>query len=201
MSHDGRFSLNGCHKEVITVNKQTLYCAAGTAILSLLLAAMVAPAVASHDGPYATPEYVFYIEGTGTYILSDPEVDIFFNLGRWYRRSGGSWSVSLGFNGPWGSIAVNSVPSVLVGLPVDFRATHQFSRVPYKYIRGSGKIHDDNGRYYYSDRYDDDHHRSRYERHWHPEGGFWFFFAPDRDHEDRDDSYRRRRRGRGRGKD
>ncbi|UCF87997.1 MAG: hypothetical protein JSV70_06105 [bacterium] len=176
------------------MKKQNLPCAAGAVTLFIFLAALAIPAAASHDGPDVMPEFIYYIQDTDAYYLPDPEVDIFFSLGRWYRRSGGSWSVGVSFRGPWGSIALSSVPSVLVGLPPDFRATRRFGRVPYRYLQGHRESHDDYGRSYYGGRYDDDHDRSRYKRHWHPEGGFWFFVAPDFDHDDGDDSHRRRRR-------
>lgn len=193
MSHDGRFVINRCQKEIVTMKKQNLPCAAGAVTLFMFLAALAIPAGASHDGPEAMPEFIYYIQDTDAYYLPDPEVDIFFSLGRWYRRSGSSWSVGVSYRGPWGSIAVSSVPSVLVGLPPDFRATRRFGRVPYRYLQGHRESHDDYGRSYYGGRYDD-HDRRRYERHWHREGGFWFLVAPDFDHGDGDDSRRRRRR-------
>jgi hypothetical protein len=170
-------------------------------VVLLLLSTIGGPVYASdYRGP-GSPEFLYYIEGTGAYFLPDQEADVFFSLGRWYRRSGTSWSVSAALAGPWGAISVGSVPSVLIGLPPDFRTTLRLGRVPYRYVVGSRSGHDDYGPRYYHGRYYDDHDRRGYRRRWHPSGYFWFFVAPDLDHDDWFDNHRRRGRGRGRGRD
>ena len=167
----------------------------------LLLATMIVPANASHSSGYLSPEFLYYIEGTGAYFLPDPDVDIFFSLGNWYRRSDSSWSASVALSGPWGAISVSSVPSVLVGLPHEFRATHHLGRVPYRYIMDSARGHEDYGSRHYRGDYYNDHDRKGYQRHRHSSGSFWVFIAPDLDHHDRDDGHRRRRGRGGKGRD
>jgi hypothetical protein len=172
------------------------------ALSLLLIAATGIPAGATGYRGSGSPDFLYYMEGTGAYFLPDSDADIFFNLGRWYRRSGSSWSVSVALGGPWGSISVSSVPRVLVDLPPDFRSTHHLGRVPYGHVVGPGGRDDDYGRRYYSGPYYDDHDRRGYQRRWHSGGQFWFFVAPGFDDDHWDDSHRGRRgRGRGRGRD
>jgi hypothetical protein len=171
------------------------------AIILILLPGMSGSAYATGGHYSRSPEYLYYMEGTGAYFLPDPEVDIFFSLGRWYRRSGSSWSVSTTFSGPWGAVSLGGVPTVLVNLPVDFRLTHTFGLVPSRHVLKGRSSYD------YGPRYYDDHDSRRYRRGRHQTGSFWFFIAPDLDHhwddddwdDDRrdDDGHRRRRRGRG----
>lgn len=194
------------------MKKRILYSGA-TAILALLfLAAFGGPANASDYGHSGSPEFLYYMEGTGAYFLPDSEVDIFFSLGNWYRRSSNSWSTSVSLSGPWGAISVSNAPSVLVNLPLDFRATLNHGRVPYRYVVDQRSGQDDYGPRYYSGRYYDDHDRRGYQRRRHSSGGFWFFIAPGLHFDDRDDhrdwdddrdddSHGRRGRGRGRGRD
>jgi len=174
----------------------------------LFLAAFSGPAIASDYYRSGSPEYLYYMEGTGAYFLPDSEADIFFSLGKWYRRTGSSWSASVAFSGPWGAISVSSAPSVLVNLPVDFRTTSHLGQVPYRYVAGSRSGHEDYGSRYYRGDYYNDHDRRGYKRRRHSSGGFWFFIAPDFRHDDRDDhhdrdddSHGKRGRGRGRGRD
>ena len=89
------------------MKKQTIALPATAVLVLLLLAAIVSPAIASDYRGSGSPEFLYYIEGTGAYFLPDSEVDIFFSLGNWYRRSGGSWSTSVSLSGPWGAISVS----------------------------------------------------------------------------------------------
>jgi len=186
----------------------TLNIAASAALVLLLVCVITVPANASDYYGSGSPEFLYYIEGTSAYFLPDPEVDIFFSLGRWYRRSGSSWSASVSLSGPWGAISVDSAPSVLVNLPVDFRTTSHLGQVPYRYVAGSRSGHENYGSRYYRGDYYNDHDRRGYKRRRHSSGGFWFFIAPDFRHDDRDDhhdrdddSHGKRGRGRGRGRD
>ena len=195
----------------------TLNIAAGAALVLLLACVITVPAMASDYYGSGSPEFLYYIEGTSAYFLPDPEVDVFFSLGKWYRRSGSSWSASVALSGPWGAISVSSVPTVLVNLPAGFRATYHLGQVPYRYVVDSRKGHDNYGSRYYSGEYYNDYGSRGYQRHRHSTGGFWFFIAPDFHHDDRndhhdrdddwdddrddhhdrdDDSHRQRRRGR-----
>jgi hypothetical protein len=144
-------------------------------------------------GDSGSPEYLYYIEGTGAYFLPDADGDIFFNLGKWYKRSGGSWSMSVRLGGPWNGIMAESVSPALVDLPPDFRTTHHLGMIPYRYVVSTDSRDDDHGYRYYSGRYYDDYERRGYRRMWHPRGGFWFFVAPNFDDDDWDDGHRRRR--------
>ena len=186
------------------MNKQILYVAGTTALILVFLFASSSPAVASDYYRSSSPEFLYYMEGTGAYFLPDSEADVFFSMGKWYRRSGGSWSASVSLSGPWGAISISNAPSVLVNLPVDFRTTINFGQVPYSYVVDSERGHDDYGPRHYSGKYYDEHDRRDYRRQRHSSGTFWFFIAPEFGHYDRyddwdDDSHRRGRRGRGRG--
>jgi hypothetical protein len=165
-------------------------------VFALLLVSVVGgPAYATGSDDYSesgSPEYLYYIEGTGAYLLPDPDMDIFYSLGSWYKRSDESWSMSDNFDGPWNGIMAESVPRAMVDLPPDFRTTHHLGMIPYRYVTGSEKPDYDHGYRYYKGRYYDDYERRGYRRVWHPRGGFWFFVAPDFD--DWDDGHRRRRR-------
>lgn len=172
------------------------------AIALLVMSVMEVPVQAAgydddHD-KVAVPEYLYYIEGTGSYFLQGEDSDTFFNLGRWYRRSGESWSVSDDIDGPWSGITKNSLPRDLAELPADFQDTRNLGLIPYRYVVGPEKEDDDYPYRYYRGRYYDDYERHGYHRRWHPHGRFWFFVAPHFHDDDWDDSHRRRRRRRGR---
>lgn len=81
-------------------------------------------------GASDAPEYLYHIEGTDSYFLPDTDGDIFFNLGKWYRISEGSWSMSKNFGGPWNGILTDSVPRALADLPPDFRTTSRYGHDP-----------------------------------------------------------------------
>lgn len=168
----------------------------GTAVL-LVLSLFSGPVHATgydNDDYIGSPEYLYYIEGTGSYFLPTEDGEIFFNLGRWYRHSGDSWSMSDHLGGPWSGVTTQSLPRDLAELPADFRETRQLGMIPYRYVVGREKWDDDRLHRYYRDRYYDDYERRGYHRRWHPYGKFWFFVAPDFDDDWDDDSHRRRRR-------
>ena len=69
----------------------------------------------------SAPPAMMVIPGTYAYFSPDVDADIFFYHGYWYRPYGGQWFISAEYNGPWGSIAIKSVPSVLINLPPHYR--------------------------------------------------------------------------------
>ena len=188
-----------------TIFKHTL----AAIMFVMLLSGSNGSALATGSHRSGSPDFLYYMEGTGAYFLPDADADVFFSRGRWYRRSGSSWSSSISLSGPWGAISISDAPSALVELPIDFRTTISFGRVPYRHVVGSSSSWDDYGPRYYSGRFHDDHESRGFRRQRHPTGGFWFFIAPELHFEDRnrhdddwdDDGHRRRRRGRGRGRD
>jgi hypothetical protein len=167
-----------------------------TAALVVLLAAFNGSIHAGNYQGSGSYDYLYYIEGTGAYVLPDPATDIFFNLGKWYRRSDDTWSVGTTSDGPWREIFIESVPAALADLPPDFRTTHRLGRIPYRYVTGSGSgRYDDGSRYfrgwrgpryhYYRcdpcrgwDRDCCDYNQKAYRRHWRRLGTFLFFTAP-----------------------
>lgn len=143
------------------------------------------------------PDYLYYIEGTGAYLLPDPDGDIFYHLGRWYRQKDGSWTMSRSLDGPWEGILAQSLPEPLAELGPDYRKTRRLGMIPYRYVAGPERKDDDLGYRYYRGKYYDDYERLGYRRRWHPHGGFWFFVAPDMDDHDWEDRHRNRgRKGR-----
>lgn len=69
----------------------------------------------------SAPPSMVVIPGTYAYYPPDVGVDIFFYGGNWYRPYRGQWFMAAEYNGPWGSIAIQSVPGVLVNLPLNYR--------------------------------------------------------------------------------
>ena len=193
----------------MVMQKQSMRSILAAALALLVMSTITEPVYATgydDNSRSGSPEYLYHIEGTGTYFLPGGEVDVFFNLGNWYRRSEGSWSVSAQFGGPWGGLRVESVPRSLIDLPPDFRSTRRMGMIPYGYVVGPDRRDNNHGDRYYRGEYYDDYERHGYRRRWNSRGGFWFFVAPDfhdnrRDFhdDDRDDNHRGRgRRGRGR---
>ena len=181
------------------MHKQIMRSILAAALAMLFMSAITEPVYATgydDNSRSGSPEYLYHIEGTGAYFLPGGEVDIFFNLGNWYKRSGDSWSMSDNFDGPWNGIMAESVAPALVDLPSDFRTTRRMGMIPYKYVAGSDSRDEDHGYRYYRGEYYDDYERHGYRRRWNSRGGFWFFVAPDFHDDDRDDGHRRRRRGR-----
>jgi hypothetical protein len=185
----------------MVMQKQLIRSIVAAALALLLMSVIGGPVYATGYGDYmesGSPEYLYYIEGTGAYLLPDADWDIFFSLGKWYRLSEGSWSMSDHFDGPWSGITAGSLPKDLAELPADFRETHKLGMIPYRYVVGKDHRDDRDGYWYYKGRYYDDYKRHGYRRRWHPHGKFWFFVAPDFHDDwddDWDDSHRRRRRG------
>ncbi len=67
------------------------------------------------------PPAMVVIPGTYVYFPPDVDANIFFYHGYWYRPHRGRWYVSAEYNGPWGYITINRVPSVLFNLPHSYR--------------------------------------------------------------------------------
>jgi hypothetical protein len=120
-----------------------------TACFVLLLVFSAVPVLADiyyESNDNAVPEYLYYIEGTGSYYLPGQEADTFFNLGKWYRSDGGEWFISDTADGPWSGILEASLPRDLAELPADFKTTRKLGMIPYEYVAGPDKQHTD---YYY----------------------------------------------------
>jgi len=78
------------------------------------------------------PPAMVVIPGTYAYFAPDVDADIFFYHGYWYRPYGGQWYLSAEYSGPWGSIAIRSVPGVLINLSSHYRQVPpQYKRMPY----------------------------------------------------------------------
>jgi hypothetical protein len=78
----------------------------------------------------AAPPVVAVIPGTDAYFCPDVAMDVFFYNGYWYRSYQGGWYSAFDYNGPWGYIAVASVPPVFLHLPTGYRVG-RYQRVPY----------------------------------------------------------------------
>jgi hypothetical protein len=76
------------------------------------------------------PPVVAVIPGTDAYFCPDVAMDVFFYNGYWYRSYEGGWYRGVGYNGPWGYLAVANVPTVFLHLPTDYRAVG-YQRIPY----------------------------------------------------------------------
>ncbi len=139
-----------------------------------------------------SPDYLYYIEGTGSYFLPSAEGDIFFNRGKWYRQAEGSWSMGDGMDGPWSGITKETLPMDLAELPPDFKTTRKLGMIPSRYVLGEKDRPDEYWYRYYRGRFYDNYGRHGYRRYWHPHGGFWFFVAPDFFDDGFDDGHHRR---------
>ncbi len=82
------------------------------------------------------PPVMAVIPGTYAYFAPDVEADIFFYHGYWYRPYEGRWYVSAEYNGPWGYIAVNRVPSFLINVPPSYRhVAPGYGPIPYGMVK------------------------------------------------------------------
>jgi len=80
----------------------------------------------------SAPPAMVVIPGTYAYFAPDVDADIFFYHGYWYRPYGGQWFISAEYSGPWGSIAIKSVPGVLINLPSHYRQVPPYCKpMPY----------------------------------------------------------------------
>jgi len=82
----------------------------------------------------AAPPALAVISGTYIYVAADANADLVFYHDNWYRPHGGTWYVSLSYNGPW-KIAVNA-PVAVTNLPRDYRAVPPgHHRMPYGQVK------------------------------------------------------------------
>ncbi len=104
------------------------------------------------------PPAMVVIPGTYAYFPPDVEADIFFYHGYWYRPYRGQWFISAEYSGPWGSIAINRVPGVLINLPPYYRQVPpSYMRMPYGMVRKNWRTWEEER---YWDRYDDENPHS-----------------------------------------
>ncbi len=84
------------------------------------------------------PPAMVVIPGTYVYYPPDVGVDIFFYRGYWYRPYRGHWFISTEYNGPWGAVARERVPGVLIRLPHTYRhVSPGYERMPYGMVRNN----------------------------------------------------------------
>ncbi len=75
------------------------------------------------------------IPGTYAYYAPDVQAGLFFYNGNWYRPYQGGWYSSVQFNGPWGSVAIGSVPPAIIGF---YSPDGYESRDAYPMMNGRG---------------------------------------------------------------
>jgi len=79
---------------------------------------------------FAAPPELVVIPETYVYYYPDVDFDIFFYGGYWYRPYRAYWFRSANYGGPW--VHIESPPSVLLGLPPDYRVITRGGRhIPY----------------------------------------------------------------------
>lgn len=84
----------------------------------------------------SAPPVMAVIPGTYVYYPPDVGVDVFFYNGSWYRPYRGQWLIAAEYNGPWGSIAIQRVPGVLMNLPSHYRQVPSgYERMPYGMVK------------------------------------------------------------------
>ncbi len=84
------------------------------------------------------PPAMVVIPGTYAYYAPDVDADIVFYHNYWYRPYGGRWYRATSYNGPWGFVAVGSVPGPLLHLPPDYRHMRPgYERIPYGQFRSN----------------------------------------------------------------
>ncbi len=138
-----------------------LFAAAHAVALMALAFLLVVPAGSSasyhgsageysnQDHSIAEPSHLAYIFDKGVYFIDYIDEDIFFHLGKWYRRVDGAWSRGASYRGPWEAMALASVPTPLIELPEDYRTSFErYGSVPYRYVVGSRKSGKKRGYYY-----------------------------------------------------
>lgn len=82
------------------------------------------------------PPPVVLVPGTYVYVAPDVDDDLVFYQGFWYRPYGGGWYRATHYNGPWGFVAIERTPRVLINLPPGYRSVppgHQ--RIPYGQLK------------------------------------------------------------------
>ncbi len=80
----------------------------------------------------SAPPALVMVPGTYVYFAPDLDVDVFFYQGYWYRPYGGYWYISADYRGPWGYVAVDRMPLVLLNLSPYYRSVPRgYGRMPY----------------------------------------------------------------------
>ncbi len=107
------------------------------------------------------PPGMAVIPGTYVYFAPNIGVDLFFYRGYWYRPYQGQWYFSGEYNGPWGRVAMNSVPPPLVNLPPDYRNLPPgYERLPYPAVRRNWRQWEEERYWDYGPRHEHSmHHR------------------------------------------
>ncbi len=145
----------------------TLVVFLGIMISTMLVAAVPYPASASYHGQESytyrsktngsntdiqEPSHLAYIFDKGVYFIDYAKDDIFFYLGKWYKRSQGAWFAGSTYRGPWESLPLSNVPRPVIELPEDYRtAFDRYGSVPYRYVAGKKKRDRDYVDYYSGD--------------------------------------------------
>jgi hypothetical protein len=78
---------------------------------------------------FSAPPRMRGIPVTYTYPVADPNADILFYRGYWFRPYGGRWYRATSYNGPWVYLSTARVPRVLINLPPHHR--HIYRRISY----------------------------------------------------------------------
>ena len=149
------------------MRRLTLVVFLGMMILAMLVAAVPTPASASYHGQenytYGSetydydkdiqePSHLAYIFDKGVYFIDYAKDDIFFHLGKWYKRVQGAWFAGATYRGPWESLPLSNVPRPVIELPEDYRtAFDRYGSVPYRYVVGKKKRDQDYDDYYSGD--------------------------------------------------
>ncbi len=88
----------------------------------------------------AAPPAVVPIPGTYAYYAPDVQAEILFYGGYWYRPYEGRWFRARSYNGPWGVVVTERVPTVLLHLPPDYRhGRAMYGPIPYGQLKKNWK--------------------------------------------------------------
>ena len=92
------------------------------------------------------------IPGTYIYFIPDIGPDFLLYQGYWYRTFGGRWYWAQSYNGPWGYLAFESVPRILLELPPGYRQlSDRYPRVSYEKLQANWRRWE-HERYWHKDR-------------------------------------------------
>jgi hypothetical protein len=123
----------------------------------------------------SAPPALVMVPGTYVYFAPDLDADVFFYDGYWYRPYAGYWYISADYRGPWGSVAVERMPLVLLNLSPSYRSVPPgYGRMPYGRVMLNGRAREGEryGKRYERNRgYDDYGRESRGHGRGHDRGG------------------------------
>ncbi len=146
-------------------------------ISAMFIAAMPTPASAGYHGQ--EPTHLTYIFDKGVYFIDYAREDIFFHLGKWYKREEGAWFAGATYRGPWESLPLSNVPRPVIELPEDYRtAFDRYGSVPYRYVVGKKKQRYDDyypGDYGYQGYYNPGGYYYPQRNYYYPESSFGVF--------------------------